>query len=235
MFERYNDKARRAVFFARGEASELGCEQIEADFILLGIAQETPSICVDWLGANYAELRETAGRLYARDKQVPTHMDIPLSSAAKYVLAYAAEEAERLTQQWIGTGHVFLGLLREADTLAAKMLRERGGDLNAVRTAIAKEPEWVEPGQRAGFAVAGPAGASPFGVLMRLCAEDGHEIAAVAWEGRRVPQAAETISFPDIDGGKAYRVENVRWLLIDGGASVFRTREVVLTVRNANA
>lgn len=234
MFERYNERARRAIFCARVEASELGCEQIEVDFILLGIAREDPSLTVDWLGANYAELRGTADRLYARRKEIPTHMDIPLSDASRRVLAYAAEEAERLAHQWIGTGHLFLALLRE-DNLAAKMLRERSGDVSAVRVAIAQEPERVEARQRAGFAVADPARPSPFGVLMRLCAEDGQEIAAVAWEGRRIPQAGETISLPGIGDGKAYLVEGVRWLLIDEGASVFRRREVVLTVRKANA
>jgi ATP-dependent Clp protease ATP-binding subunit ClpA len=233
MFERYNEKARRAIFFARGEATELGCEQIEADFILLGIAREDPSFTVHWLGANYAELRETADRLYARGKEIPTHMDLPLSSAAKNVLAYASEEAKRLGSEWISTGHLFLGLLREADNLAAKMLKGRGGDLNAVRAGVAQEPQREIVAQGTAFAKAGPASAFPMGMLMRIRAEDGHEIAAMAWEGR-VPQAGETISLQDKNDGKAYRVENVRWLLIDDGASVFRTREVLVTVQDVN-
>jgi ATP-dependent Clp protease ATP-binding subunit ClpA len=243
MFERYNEKARRAIFFSRAEASELGCEQIEADFLLLGIAREDPSLTVNWLGANYGELRETAGRLYARSKKIPAHMDLPLSSEAKCVLERAAEEAlrpehdeeaGRVRHKWIGTGHLFLGLLRGPENLAAKMLKERGCDLSAVRMAIAKEPERVEAGQRANFAEAGLARTWPLGVLMRLRAQDGKEIAAVAWEGR-VPQTGETISLQNIDSGKAYLVEGVRWMLVDDGASVFRTREVVVTVRDANA
>jgi ATP-dependent Clp protease ATP-binding subunit ClpA len=234
MFERYNEGARRAIFFSRAEASELGCEQIEADFILLGIAREDPSVTVDWLDANYGELRETADRLYARVKKIPTYMDLPLSSAAKRVLAYAAEEAAQLASEWIGTGHLFLGLLREPDTLAAKMLQERGDSLNAVRAGIGKKPARAIVAQESAIAKAGPASAFPMGMLMRLRAQDGKEIAAVAWEDR-VPQAGETISLPDKNDGKAYLVEGVRWLLIDDGSSVFRTREVVVTVRDANA
>jgi ATP-dependent Clp protease ATP-binding subunit ClpA len=70
---------------------------------------------------------------------VPTSIDLPLSTESKRVLAYAAEEAEMLNHGWIGTEHLFLGLLREESGLAATILRERGLKLESLREELARD------------------------------------------------------------------------------------------------
>jgi hypothetical protein len=69
-------------------------------------------------------------------EKVSTSADMPLSSACKAVLAYAAEEAERLAQRHIGTEHLLLGLLREGHSLAAKLLGEAGFDVSKLRDEV---------------------------------------------------------------------------------------------------
>jgi hypothetical protein len=78
---------------------------------------------------------------------VSTSVDLPLSNESKRVLAYAAEEAERLAHKHIGTEHLFLGLLREKKSLAAQLLSERGVALEQMREHFAKASD----GQAAGF------------------------------------------------------------------------------------
>lgn len=62
-----------------------------------------------------------------------------MSTEAKQVLGYASEEADRLAHKQIGTEHLFFGLLKEPNCMAAKMLKARGGDLNIVRLVIFQE------------------------------------------------------------------------------------------------
>jgi len=227
MFERYNEKARRAIFFARAEASELGCEQIEADFLLLGIARESPSLAVHWLGANYGELRETADRLYARGKEIPTSVDMPLSNLSKRVLAYAGEEAERLTHKWIGTEHLFLGLLREPDTLAAKMLAARGGDITAVRASVAADEEPDKSTARV------PAPASLGTVRVSLQEED-KTIALAMWRGR-IPGIGEAVTIPDDAGDEVtYRIRDVIWHAKGEPTPILIVAEISIKVQREN-
>ena len=65
-----------------------------------------------------------------------TSIDLPLSDECKRILAYAAEEAERLNHRHIGTEHLLLGILREEKCLAAKILQERGLRLNTIREEL---------------------------------------------------------------------------------------------------
>ena len=220
MFQRYNEKARRVILFSREEASEFGCEAIEADFILLGIAREEPSLCVQWLGANYPELREIIARLYTRDKQIPTSVDLPLLDTARRVLAHAAEEADRLADSNIGTEHLFLGLLRE-DGTAPKLLKARGEDVKNVRVAIAQEPRHSNARLRT---------SSP-GIQMKLVTEDGGEVAVIAWQGW-TPRIGEAIRVPNgEDEETTYRVRDLCSRISDAGDSILRASEILLTLR----
>ena len=78
-----------------------------------------------------------------------TSVDLPLSNEGKRVLAYAAEEAERLSHKHIGTEHLFLGLLREEKCFAAELLRERGVTLSTVREELARAPHQTGPSSSA--------------------------------------------------------------------------------------
>jgi len=140
MFERYTEKARRVIFFARYEASQFGSAYIETEHLLLGLLREDKALTNRFLRshASIESIRkQVEGRTPVRDK-VSTSVDLPLSQECKRVLAYAAEEAERLSHKHIGTEHLLLGLLREDKSLAAEILHERGLRLSALREELGR-------------------------------------------------------------------------------------------------
>ena len=135
MFERYTEKARRVIFFARYEASQFGSPYIETEHLLLGLLREDKALTNKFLRshASVESIRkQIEGHTTIREK-VSTSVDLPLSNECKRVLAYAAEEAERLSHKHIGTEHLLLGLLREEKCFAAEILHERGLRLVAIR------------------------------------------------------------------------------------------------------
>lgn len=135
MFERYREDARRAIFFARSEAQQSGSGYIEPEHLLLSLTHDADSKANQLfsLAAHAAGFRQRLGS-HASAKS-STSVDLPLSNAGKRVLAYTAEEAERLARP-IGTEHLLLGLLREKspDMLAA--LAAVGIDLHSARNRI---------------------------------------------------------------------------------------------------
>jgi hypothetical protein len=149
MFERYTEKARRTIFFARYEASQFGSPYIETEHLLLGLLHENKVLSVRFLKERDGESlrREIEARAPVRDK-VSTSVDLPLTNETKRVLMLAADEADRLQHRHIGTEHLFLGLLAEKDCLAANLLRERGVTLESAREMIATEvPEGMRSQQ----------------------------------------------------------------------------------------
>ncbi|HZS09250.1 MAG TPA: Clp protease N-terminal domain-containing protein [Blastocatellia bacterium] len=141
MFEKYTEKARRAIFFARYEASQFGSERIEAEHILLGVLREDSILASRFFNSRSAVedvRREIEGRTGVREG-VPTSVDMPLSVEAKNVLKFVAEESERLKHRHIGTEHLLLGLLCLEGAVAAEILQSRGLKLEEVREAL-KQP-----------------------------------------------------------------------------------------------
>src|SRR5450432_4946918 len=127
MFERYTEKARRVIFFARYEASQFGSPYIETEHLLLGILREDKPLVQQCLPRDASEtIRLAVEELTTKREKVSTSVDLPLSQPSKRVLAYAAEESERLKQKEIGTEHLLLALLREEDETAARILTELG-------------------------------------------------------------------------------------------------------------
>jgi ATP-dependent Clp protease ATP-binding subunit ClpC len=138
MFERYTE--RRVIFFARYEASQFGSTTIETEHLLLGLIREDKNLTNRFL-RNQSSIesirKEIEGRTTIREK-VSTSIDLPLSNECKRILAYAAEEAERLNHRHIGTEHLLLGILREEKCVAGEILYERGLRLNAIREELAR-------------------------------------------------------------------------------------------------
>src|SRR5579864_4181447 len=150
MFERYTEKARRVIFFARYEASQFGSPYIETEHLLLGLLREDKALTNRFLRthASVESIRkQIEGHTTIREK-VSTSVDLPLSNECKRVLAYAAEEAERLSDKHIGTEHLLLGLLREEKCFAAEILHERGLRLSTIREELARTRQEKAPPQR---------------------------------------------------------------------------------------
>jgi ATP-dependent Clp protease ATP-binding subunit ClpC len=140
MFERYTKRASRTIFSARYIAGQTGSWAIETEHLLLGLLKEDQSLARRFLGSPWA-LDEVWGQV---SQSIPApeepagHFDLKLSTVSKRVLAFAAEEAERLSNRHIGTEHLLLGLLREEKCFAAEMLHQRGVHLGGTREELAR-------------------------------------------------------------------------------------------------
>jgi ATP-dependent Clp protease ATP-binding subunit ClpC len=149
MFERFTQPARRLIFFARYEAQQHSSPTIDPEHLLLAFFREQgPFIKV----AAPSLTRDQAERVVVAHKRPQTvtlveriltrwfgasvSVDLPLSNSSKRVLAYTAEEGERLGDRAIRTGHLFLGLIREKDTPAARLLAEVGVTLAQARGVV---------------------------------------------------------------------------------------------------
>src|SRR6266852_868086 len=142
MFERYTEKARRVIFFARYEASQFGAPAIEPEHLLLGLMREDKTLTGRFFPRAQITIesirREIESRTLLRER-IPTSVELPLAPETKRVLAFSHEESDRLQHRHIGTEHLLLGLLREERSMAAQILFERGLRLNAVRDEIARQ------------------------------------------------------------------------------------------------
>jgi hypothetical protein len=139
MFERYTEKARRAVFFARYEASQYGSPYIETEHLLLGLCREDRAlrgILKDTASAS--EIRVEIERRIVRGQRLTTSVEVPLSAEVKKVLHFATEEADRLGQRHVGTEHMLLAILRMEDSLGAQVAAARGLKAKELREKLAK-------------------------------------------------------------------------------------------------
>src|ERR1035438_5713819 len=150
MFERYTEKARRVIFFARYEASQFGSPYIETEHLLLGLLREDKALTFPFLRSHASVesiCHQIEGHITIREK-VSTSVDRPLSNECQRVLVYAAEEAERLSHKHIGTEHLLLGLLREEKCYAAEILHEHGLHLSVIREELARVQNEQSPSNR---------------------------------------------------------------------------------------
>jgi hypothetical protein len=203
MFEHYTDKARRAVFFARYEASQFGSPYIEVEHLFFGLMRVDKGAVIRWFGERADELRDEIELRLDKGEVTPTSVDLPLSKEAKQVLTYAGEEAERLKHRFIGTEHLLLGMLREPETQVSRVLRERGAEIEKIRARLAQQGPDLP---------AVPGGVKPNAVhLLRVVDEEWRLIARIERQ-YRVPVIGESLLFPMPDGGdRRYRIVDIVW------------------------
>ena len=140
MFERYTEKARRGIFFARYEASQYGSPYIESEHLLLGLLREDKALANRFLrshGSLESIRKQIEGRTTIRER-VSTSVELPFSQEVKQILLHAQEHAERMAHKHIGTEHLLLGLLTEEKCFASEILQERGLRLSTVREELAR-------------------------------------------------------------------------------------------------
>lgn len=112
---------------------------------MLGILREDRNLTACFLKpAQVESIRPQIETLTWRNKPTATSVDLPLSNESKRVLAYAAEEAEPMKSPHIAPEHLFLGLLREKNALAANLLTQRGLEIENVREALLKPGRWAQ-------------------------------------------------------------------------------------------
>ena len=116
MFNRFTRRALQVLFYARSQVSQLGSLAIEPEHILLGVLDEGNGLGCRILARTGVVLDDFRSDIVPRltgGEKVPEFDEIPFSASCKRALEYAAEEADRLLQNYIGTEHLLLGLLRE--------------------------------------------------------------------------------------------------------------------------
>ena len=136
MFEKFTEKAKRILFLARYEASQQGSKVIGTEHLLLGLlkeGEETTRELFTRANVSMELLRAELEQSGPTREKLSTSVEIPFSEETKKVLQYAEEEAERLMHPHIGTEHTLLGLLRMENSVAGRLLAERGMRLYAVR------------------------------------------------------------------------------------------------------
>jgi ATP-dependent Clp protease ATP-binding subunit ClpC len=160
MFERFTDQARRVVVQAQEEARMLGHNYIGTEHILLGLLSEHEGPAAQVLGSlgiNQDTAREQVVEIAgAGTGQLSGH--VPFTPRTKKVLELSLREAQRLGDDYIGTEHILLGLVREGDGVGAQVLERQGASLDrvqaqvlaTVRTAPAEELRRVSVGRMAG-------------------------------------------------------------------------------------
>jgi ATP-dependent Clp protease ATP-binding subunit ClpC len=148
MFERYDESARRVLFFARFEASQVGMMSIETEHLLLGLLREGKGLTARLLSTPPLSPEAIRGgverRIELRDP-VSTSIEIPFSEDTRRVLLRAVEEADALGSHSIRPEHLLLGILREEKSLAATVLLALGANIRTLREAIASDKGGTQP------------------------------------------------------------------------------------------
>jgi hypothetical protein len=141
MFERYTEKARRLIFFSRYEASQYGSPYIEVAHLLLGLMREDfPTVSRVREIEKLILLPAIEGLCVRKEDKIATDVDLPFSHASRRVVAYGAEEAERLGHKHIGPEHLLMGVLREQGK-EAEVLTGFGIALDRAREAFQSRPQ----------------------------------------------------------------------------------------------
>ena len=143
MFERYTEKARRVIFFARYEALQYGSPVISPEHILLGLIREDKTISARFFPFRNnlsveAIRREVEERIVLRER-IPQSAELHLAPETKRILIFANEESRYLENQHIGPEHLLLGLIRQEKSIAAEILFQYGLKLQNIREEIARQ------------------------------------------------------------------------------------------------
>jgi len=138
MFQRFTDRARRVVVLAQEEARNLNHDWIGTEHILLGLIREGEGVAaktLESLEIGLDAVRQQVEQMIGQGQQAPPG-HIPFTPRAKKVLELSLREAQQLGHNYIGTEHLLLGLIREGDGVAARVLVMLGADLDRVRRQV---------------------------------------------------------------------------------------------------
>ena len=139
MFDRFTDRARKVMGLARQEAQRLNHEYIGTEHILLGLVQEGSGVAANVLknlDIDLRKIRQEVEKIVKTGPSMVTMGQLPFTPRAKRVLELALEEASHLGHNYIGTEHILLGLIKEQDGKAAKVLQNLGVKLETVREEV---------------------------------------------------------------------------------------------------
>jgi ATP-dependent Clp protease ATP-binding subunit ClpC len=150
MFERFTDRARRVVVQAQAEAKALDHNYIGSEHLLLAVTHESigglAAKVLDSLGIGRDTVRQRVEEAVERGSQSPSG-HIPFTPEAKKALESSLREAVALGHQYIGTEHLLIGLMRNGDSVAGRVLADLGADLGEARKEVLRVLDEYRRGQ----------------------------------------------------------------------------------------
>lgn len=137
---RFNEEARKVVFYAQEEAQKAGIDYVAPEDLLLGVIRDSECVGATVLKRLSVSLSRLRADLVGLKPPGDQHMsqDMTLTPRCKHIINLADDEAKSLGHKYIGSEHLLLGLIRETKGLAAQVLAERGIELMATRDACSK-------------------------------------------------------------------------------------------------
>lgn len=138
MWQRFTERARKVVFYAQEEAQKFGEGYVSTEHLLLGLVRETDSVAarvLERLGVSLSRIRSEVEKQLPRG-EARQSQDMTLTPRAKRVIDLAYDEARNLNNNYIGTEHLLLGLIREGDGLAGRVLAKLGVELERARREV---------------------------------------------------------------------------------------------------
>jgi ATP-dependent Clp protease ATP-binding subunit ClpC len=141
LWERFTERAKHVVSMAREEATRLGSEYVRTEHILLGLCKEPEGIAAKALDNLDVDIDQLAAEIESQvqpGNAMVSSDEIAFTPRAKKVLELAVEEARRFNHSYIGTEHILLGLLKEGEGIAAKVLQDMKVDLGRIQAEVIK-------------------------------------------------------------------------------------------------
>ncbi len=237
MFEKYNEKARRALFFARYEASKLGSKVIESEHILLGILREGEDVIKE-IFSRFNVKPEEIRREIEGDRifveRISSTAELPLSEESKKILAYASHEAESMVHPYVGTEHLLVGILRVDGSVAGRLLTARGFNLYGVREetiSLIKEREASKQKKELPFLAEYSrdlTAAATAGNFDPLIGRDKEVERIIQILSRRTKNNPILLGEPGV--GKTAIVEGLATRIVDGAVPLFLSTKKILAL-----
>jgi len=188
MWQRFTERARKVVFYAQEEAQKFGEGYVSTEHLLLGLVRESDSVAarvLEKLGVSLNRIRAEVEKQLPRGDARPSQ-DMTLTPRAKRVIDLAYDEARNLNNNYIGTEHLLLGLIREGDGLAGRVLAKLGVELERARREVMSLQD-NETQTKSGSRSSGSSSSAGTQAKTQTLDEFGRDLTELAREGRLDP------------------------------------------------
>ena len=237
MFERFTEKAIKVIMLAQEEARRLGHNFVGTEQVLLGLIGEGTGVAAKTLksmGGNLKDARTEVEKIIGRGSGFVA-VEIPFTPRAKRVLELSWDEARQLGHNYIGTEHLLLGLIREGEGVAARVLENLGVDLNKVRTNVIKMLGDTKPQSSSGSSSSSSSSSSSGGKTKTPSLDEfGRDLTLAAQELRLDPVVGREKEIERVIQILARRTKNNPVLLGEPGVGKTAVAEG-LAIRIVNA